>query len=267
MTPEISVIMSVHDDAPTLQAAIDSILTQSFTDLEFIIINDGSRDGTPELLAAQSDPRVIVLHNATCIGLPASLNRGLAAARGRFIARMDADDVSLPERLAIQHAFLRAHPEIGVCGSYVEKVFPAKGKTKIVTYPTDPEEARARIHMVCPMAHMTVLARREVYDASGGYNPFYRRAQDVELWGRVALHFDISNVPQPLVRVTSRDRMVNLRGLFYGTLARLRTALRHPRPHLRVIEVIGKLAKDIRRGIVQRLVRVKHHLLGRRLGA
>lgn len=261
MTPEISVIMSVHDDVGTLQAAIDSILTQTFSNLEFIIIDDGSRDGTAELLAAQSDPRLIVLHNAICIGLPASLNRGLEVARGRFIARMDADDLSLPQRLEVQHRFLLDHPEIGVCGSYIEKHFPARDKTRIVSYPTDPEQIRQQIHLTCPMAHMTVLARRVVFDATGGYNPFYRRAQDVELWGRVALRFDISNVPEPLVRVTSRDRMVNLRGLFYGTLARGRTALRHSRSYWRLAHVTGKLLHDIRRGIVQRLVLVKRKII------
>ena len=260
-TPEISVVMSVHNDAETVQAAIDSILNQSFTDLELILVNDGSNEATARILDAQPDPRVVVLHNSACLGLPASLNRALSVARGRFIARMDADDVSLPRRLEIQHRFLLDHPEIGVCGSYIEKHFPARDKTRIVSYPTDPEQIRQQIHLICPMAHMSVLARREVYETMNGYNPFYRRAQDVELWGRVALRFDISNVPEPLVRVTSRDRMVNLRGLFYGTLARGRTALRHSRSYWRLAHVTGKLLHDIRRGIVQRLVLVKRKII------
>lgn len=256
--PKISVIMSVHDDAETVQAAIDSILNQSLTDLELILINDGSNDATAQILDAQTDPRVVVLHNPSCLGLPASLNRALAVARGRFIARMDADDVSLPQRLEIQYRFLLNHPGVGICGSYIQKHFPNRNKTKIVTYPTDPEQIRAQIHLICPMAHMSVLARRDVYDLTGGYDPFYRRAQDVELWGRVALQFDISNVPEPLVRVTSRDRMVNMRGLFYGTLARLRTALRHSGKTHRLVAVVGKLGQDLLRGLVQRLVWLKH---------
>lgn len=258
--PEISVIMAAHNEAPVLHTAIDSILSQSFGDFELIVIDDGSTDETPAILAGYADPRLVVLRNPVNLGLPTSLNRGLAIARGSLIARMDADDVSVPERFAIQRAFLNDNPRIGICGSYIEKSFPAKGKTKIVTYPTDMAEIRARIHVVCPMAHMTVMARREVYEASGGYNPFYKRAQDHELWGRIARTVEIGNVPLPLVRVTSRDRLVNLRGLFYGTSARMSTALRHPRPLWRLGQVLGVLGRDIRRAIVQRLVLVKRRL-------
>lgn len=255
--PEISVIMAAYNEAAVIEAAIDSILSQTFTDFEFIIVDDGSTDATPAVLARHADPRLVLLRNPVNLGLPASLNKGLAVARGRFIARMDADDVSRPDRFAIQHGFLRDNPGIGVCGSYTEKFYPAKNKSKIVPYPMDQAEILSRIHLVCPMAHMTVFARREVYDATGGYNPFFKRAQDMELWGRVVQTHRITNIPQPLVRVTSRDRLVNLRGLFYGTTARLRTALRHSHPARRVVQVLGALLRDIRRGVVQQLVRIK----------
>lgn len=255
--PEISVIMAARNEESVIEAAIDSILSQSFADFEFIIIDDGSTDTTPAVLARYADPRLVLLRNPVGLGLPASLNKGLAIARGRFIARMDADDLSMPERFAIQHAFLRDNPEIGVCGTYIEKVYPAKNKRKIIAYPQDQAQIVARIHVVCPMAHMTVMARRAVYDATGGYNPFFKRAQDMELWGRVAKNFQITNIPLPLVQVTSRDRLVNLRGLFYGTCAKLRNATRHSRPVRRVVEVLGVFLRDLRRGLVQRLALLK----------
>ena len=117
--PLVTVLLSTHNDLRFLPQAVESILSQSFGDFEFLIIDDGSTDGTTEYLSSVSgeDPRVRVLSNERNIGLTRSLNLGLGSARGRFLARMDADDVSAPQRLARQVTFLERNSDVGVVGS------------------------------------------------------------------------------------------------------------------------------------------------------
>ena len=114
--PKVSVVMSVYNAEPYLEAAIDSILNQTFRDFEFVIVDDGSTDGSTEILEkyAKGDSRIRLVHNAFNKGLIRSLNRGVKLAKGEYIARQDGDDVSLPQRLASQVQFLDEHPEIGV---------------------------------------------------------------------------------------------------------------------------------------------------------
>ena len=117
MTPAITVLMSVHNGLPFLAEAVSSVLAQTFFDFEFLILDDASTDGTADYLRTLSDPRVRVITLAENIGLTAALNRGLREARGEFIARQDADDVSHPRRLELQFGFLKTNPACAVVGS------------------------------------------------------------------------------------------------------------------------------------------------------
>src|SRR4030067_2908226 len=116
--PIISVIMPVHNGETFLREAIDSVLNQTFTDYEFIIIDDASKDTTADIIKSYTDPRINYIKNDNNFGVTRSLNIGLKLARGKYIARMDHDDVSLPERLETQAAFLNQHPEIVACNSF-----------------------------------------------------------------------------------------------------------------------------------------------------
>jgi len=120
MVPHVTVVMSVHNSERYLAEAIDSFLRQTFADFEFLIINDGSTDGSRPILAQYTDTRIRIIDNDRNLGLSAALNRGCAAARGRYIVRMDADDVALPDRLEKQFAFMERAPDIDMCGSWYE---------------------------------------------------------------------------------------------------------------------------------------------------
>ena len=117
MPPTISVVMAVWNGGPFLRAAVDSILHQEFEDFEFIIVDDGSTDNTAAVLNAYEDRRIVRMKNPANLGLAQSLNRGLDVARGTYVARQDADDISLPDRFAKQLAFLNNHREIGILGT------------------------------------------------------------------------------------------------------------------------------------------------------
>lgn len=182
--PTVSIIMGAYNAASTIREALDSIVAQTFMDWEFIICDDSSSDDTLEICnayAAAHPVRFQVLTNERNMKLSATLNRCLSVARGKFIARMDADDLSTPERLATQVLFLESHPEVDLVGSSMQR-FDQAGLGGLVLPPEWPDRDTLR-HAV-PFCHATILARREVYEQVGGYNdsPRTARAEDLELW-------------------------------------------------------------------------------------
>jgi len=208
MPPPVSVLMATHNDAPFLRAAIDSILHQTFTDFEFIIVNDASTDETPAILDSYDDPRIVRLDYRTNLKLAASLNRGLEIARGKYIARMDGDDISLPDRLERQVRYMEAHPEVGILGTQWRQIGP-RGEPKgqpnhplthgliIWTYLT---------RLAYPLTHATVLMRRDLVVDAGGYNTDYPREQDGELFLRLSDRTRYANLPDVLyVKRTTRS--------------------------------------------------------------
>lgn len=122
MSPRVSVLMAVYNGEKYLREAVDSILQQTFTDLEFIIVDDGSTDTSFEIIQSYHDPRIRLLRNEQNLGLSLSLNKGLDQARGEYIARMDCDDISLPERLTKQVALMDSDPKVGVCGTWAKDI-------------------------------------------------------------------------------------------------------------------------------------------------
>ena len=118
--PAISVVLSTYNGERFLREAIDSILQQTFTDFEFIIINDASTDGTADILATYDDPRMRVLTNDVSLRLTKSLNKGIAQAGGKYVARMDDDDIALPQRLEKQYAYMEAHPEVAFLNTWMD---------------------------------------------------------------------------------------------------------------------------------------------------
>ena len=118
--PKVAVLMSVYNGEKYLREAINSILSQTFNDFEFLIINDGSTDGTADILKSYTDSRIKIINNEKNIGLTKSLNKGLKIAKGEYIARQDADDISMPERLKEEVAFLEIHKDYAVVGTFVK---------------------------------------------------------------------------------------------------------------------------------------------------
>jgi glycosyltransferase involved in cell wall biosynthesis len=211
MNPKVTVLMSVYNGEKYLRQAVDSILHQTFTDFEFIVIDDGSTDGTKAILDSYTDPRIVRLTNETNIGLTASLNRGLKIARGTYIARMDADDIGLPQRLRRQVQFLDSHPDIDVLGTNIEVIDDwgrPHPRSAAGSWPTQPGMVRWLLFFRCSIMHPTVMVRRAVYERLNGYNPQFLQAQDYELWLRASLDTGITNMPEVLVKLRAHPANV-----------------------------------------------------------
>ncbi|OGU12915.1 MAG: hypothetical protein A2075_15675 [Geobacteraceae bacterium GWC2_58_44] len=190
--------MSVFNGAKYLPVAIESILGQSFADFEFLIIDDGSTDDSVSLIEGYRDPRIRLVRNERNLGLAASLNLGLEIARGEYVARMDDDDISRPERLACQVGFMDAHPAVGVCGSWV-RVFPGFDDY-IWKFAASSEDIRCRLFYKVGVAHPAVMLRKKPFaEHSLFYDPAYRAAQDYELWGRAIRQMEFANVQRVLL--------------------------------------------------------------------
>lgn len=186
--PEISVLMAVYNGERFLRQAIESVLTQSFSDFEFIIVNDASTDSTFEILKEYqaADHRIRLLSNPENLGLSKSLNRGLELATGEFIARMDADDVCRQERFATQLSWLKSKPELLVLGSNIQKI--DENGSPLPTLPPPYNQAVMRwtsfFGQQFVACHPTVMMRRTLFSRFGGYAEI-PTSQDLELWGRM----------------------------------------------------------------------------------
>jgi glycosyltransferase involved in cell wall biosynthesis len=182
--PRVSVLIGCWNNAETLPSAIDSILSQTLSDLELIVVDDGSTDRTPELVRGLSDPRLryLPLEHA---GISRSLNRGLEEARAPVVAVQDADDFSLPERLERELALLDSRPEVAVVGCRMREVGPGGEELRPRTAFAAGEVNRALLRFN-PIPNSCAAFRRELALASGGYDPRYLYAMDHDLWLRLA---------------------------------------------------------------------------------
>lgn len=190
--------MAVRDGAPWVGEAVASVLGQTAGDLELIVIDDGSRDATPMLLDALRDPRLRVERRAPA-GLTAALNRALALARAPLVARLDADDLALPARLARQRAFMDAHGEVGLLGGGAREVDGTGREIAVRLPPTDDAALRAALIRRNPFIHSAVMARRALVEQAGGYDESVPVAQDYDLWMRLAPLTRLASLPEVLV--------------------------------------------------------------------
>lgn len=226
--PKVSVIMGLYNAADTLAQALESLLDQTLGDWEIVLCDDGSADGTAELARAYRDRdpgRIRLLRNERNLGLGAALNRCLAAAKGAYIARMDADDVSAPERLARQAAYLDCHPGCAIVGCAMVH-FDEQGDYRVSRPPAEPG---LRDYLLgTPFCHGTVMVRAEAYRAVGGYRtaPELLRVEDVDLWLRLyEAGFRGRNLREPLYRMRddrSAAKRRRLRDRVRSTRVRLR---------------------------------------------
>ncbi len=202
--PRVSVIMPVYNGEQFLREAVDSILGQTFTDFEFIIIDDGSTDGTRAILESYSDPRIVLVHQENQ-GLVRSLNRGLRMARGEYIARQDADDVSLPERLEKQVAYLDTHPMTGVLGTGIMVTNSSGVPVMTFINPGDNSSLQSLLFTTCCFAHGEVMLRQAVVESVGYYDESYAINEDYEYWLRAAERWELAIVSEILYRKRQSD--------------------------------------------------------------
>jgi glycosyltransferase involved in cell wall biosynthesis len=200
-SPVISVVMSVYNGEKHLRESINSILNQSYKDFEFIIINDGSNDGSLEILLEYQarDPRITIV-NQNNIGLTRSLNKGIKLATSEYIARQDADDISLPTRLEKQLNYMVNHPEVAVIGCLGD-VFNING---ILRTSRDPRYSREGIkrHLASKnlFMHGSAMMRKSHLAKVGFYREFFLHSQDYDLWLRLSQYFDIDILPEHLYK-------------------------------------------------------------------
>jgi len=274
--PALSVALSVYNGARFLAEAVDSILAQTFTDFELLLLDDGSHDATPRLIRsfAARDPRVrpIIRENR---GLVASLNELVTEARAPLIARMDADDVCHPDRFARQIAFLAQHPDYGVVGTWTDDIdeHGAPWLCEADTHPATHGEFLARIESGGPLlCHPAVMFRRAVVRQVGGYHAAFRHCEDLDLWLRLASVTQLGNIPERLIRyrhyadqVSSRHATEQQIGAAIARLAYEERAAGRPDPteHLAALPAVDELDALFGRPGVARSVRatVAHGLL------
>lgn len=199
--PMVTVLMAVYNGERYVRKAIESILEQTFSDFEFLIVDDGSSDGSGEILRAYPDARIRVLTNAGNMGLSASLNRGLELSRGDYVARIDADDVSLPMRLQAQVKFLDTHSDIVLVGSKYETINASGHSMERVKVLTHPSAIRFCLLFDNPICHSSVMFRRRMVIEAGGYDPRVEVGQDFDLWNRLVYMGGITQIPETLVQL------------------------------------------------------------------
>ena len=261
--------MSVFNNAPYLAAAIESILAQTVADFELLIVNDGSTDGSGAIIDAYAgrDGRVRAIHQENR-GLVASLNRLVNESRSTLVARMDGDDIAMPNRFERQLAFMAAHPDHGVVGTWTSdidkagKPYPLKGADQPADYQTFLEWLETG-PLLC---HPSVIMRRDLVRAVGGYHPAFVHCEDYDLWLRLAERTKICSVPERLLlyrhtssQVSSKHAVVQQVGAAVAVEAHRRRLAGRPDPteHLTRLPPLDDLDALFERPGMAREIRAK----------
>ncbi len=228
MNQKLSVIMSVYNGSRFLRQAIESILNQSFTDFEFIIIDDASTDSSLEIISGLviKDERIKVLKNPQNIGLTKSLNKALTEAKGEYIARIDADDFSYPERFKVQVDFLDKNKNIGLVGTWAKIIDGQDEVLREIHNFTEPSDLKKVLIKYNPFFHSSIMIRKSVLVEVGLYDENYQFAQDYELYFRIAQKSDLANISKTLIVYRQTDNSItgkkNRKQLGYVIKAKLK---------------------------------------------
>lgn len=229
--PKVSIIMSVRNGENYLDEAVTSIFRQTYTDFEFIIIDDASTDKTPSILKKFKDERIKIFINKKKKGLTKSLNIGLSKARGKYIARMDHDDVARSDRLFQQVRILDKDEQIGVIGSWVKLINNQGKQLGILKFPVNHKAIIRNIFANNPLRHSTVLFRKELVQKYGFYDDKLDGAEDYDLWLRLVKHTKFANLSLPLVKYRlHHDRVSEIeekKVLWSAVNARIKAIIRY----------------------------------------
>ena len=210
--PLVSVILPVFNAEEYVQEAIESILTQYYKHFELIVINDGSTDNSASIIKelSEQDPRIVVISRPN-EGLVSALNTGLNYANGEFIARMDADDKSMSDRFTKQVEYLLKNPRVAVVGTFIKIIDEHGAFIRNGEYPTESDAIEQFLEFGCPMAHPSVMMRREVVKFVGGYRKAFSHCEDYDLWLRISEEgFHLANIPEPLLAYRNHSSNISL---------------------------------------------------------
>lgn len=194
--PLVSVVMPAYNAEKYISEAIESILNQTFKDFEFIIVDDASTDGTWGIIQkyAEKDPRIVAVKNEKNIRVARTRNRGIEKAIGKYVANMDADDRSLPDRLSVQYDFLEAHSQdIDICIGNLN-ICNIQGVVQYSReYPTFDKDLRMKVYKYNPFPNAPIMCKREVFSELGGYDPNYIIIEDFDFWLRAGVRYKYGN--------------------------------------------------------------------------
>ena len=208
-TPRVSILMPVYNVASYLREAMDSMLAQTYTDFELIVLDDCSPDNSAEILDTYTDPRIVRYRGEKNVGLSNVLNVGMQLARGEYIARVDSDDLSTPERLAVQVAYLDAHPEIDLCSCGME-LFGAK--QEVWVRENNPEDVQITALFYSPILHASSVWRRVSFERAGlRFQQEMVPAEDYDMWTRaMAAGLQLVNIPQVMYKYRIHPSQVTM---------------------------------------------------------
>jgi glycosyltransferase involved in cell wall biosynthesis len=214
LNPFVTVVVpSFNEDPQIVRASLESIRAQTFPDFECIVVDESTQPELAEacLAVCAEDHRFVYIHPTERLGLPKSLNMAIARARGQLIARFDSDDICMPDRLALQVAFLHSHPEVSVVGGALDIISNEGNFLAHRSYPQSSTAIAKGMQLTTTIAHPTVMYRKEVIERYGSYNPDFRFAEDLDLWLRwMNEGILFSNLPEVLVKyrqdITRRDQ-------------------------------------------------------------
>ncbi|HEY8780536.1 MAG TPA: glycosyltransferase [Mucilaginibacter sp.] len=213
--PKVTVLMPAYNAGKYIGEAITSVLEQSFTDFELLIINDGSTDETEKIIRSFKDPRIILI-NQDNRGVAAALNAGLKYARAKYIARFDADDICYPDRLKIQYDFINSYPEYSIIGSAVDYA-DAEGHYIFTHHPEGHlnEEIQQLKYSICPFIHSSVFYKKELIVNNGGYNEHAYTYEDHFLWVNILKNEKACNLSQSLIKVRLNPESISIDGKWH----------------------------------------------------
>ena len=198
--PQVSVVIPVWNGERYLREAIESVLEQSLESFEVVVIDDGSTDGTSGILEEYANNGRIRVHRQTNQGLVAALNAGLRIAQSIYVARLDADDVCMPGRLAAQLRYLECHPEVLAVGGAIEMIDEHGNSKGRRGYPVGQVAATSEMLEGCTLAHPAVMMRKEAVQNVGGYRSFFKHAEDYDLWLRLIAHGPVDNLAEVMIK-------------------------------------------------------------------
>jgi glycosyltransferase involved in cell wall biosynthesis len=214
--PKITVVMPVYNGEKHLDTAIKSILSQTFTNFEFVIVDDGSTDSSVEIINSYQDQRIKLIQNNVNLGIPTTRNKCLQESSGEYIAVLDCDDYAYPSRLAEQLEFMENNPDFGMVGSWVELMDENGDLTGKVWHEEESDQRIAcRLLFYNYFAHSSILMRRSAIEAVEINGEVYRKdyptAQDYDLWVRISKKFKVWNIPKVLIKYRVHSNCISLR--------------------------------------------------------
>lgn len=208
-SPQVTVLMSVYNSEKYVRESVSSILAQTFTDFEFVIINDGPTDSSMDIIKSFNDERVKIVENEENIGLTKSLNKGLDIAKGKYVARIDADDIAEPNRLELQVAELESDSNVGLVSSWRKMISEAGEIINTDKVDYTPEDIFYTLHFRNCIIHSAATFRAELVKGLGGYSEKWRHGQDFDLWVRLSKLARIVQIPEYLIQVRKASTSIS----------------------------------------------------------